>query len=199
MCGLPGSGKTTTAHRIRQAVDDSIVISRDYFRIPYRGNGSLHEFSYKGGTIVDSIFFARAKDLLSIYSTVILDATFRLCEKRIEALNFANNQSCQFFIIECICSYDTLVQRLKRQILLGEKKFLKPLEEVVKYYIKDTQSQENKLNRANFIQFDTENNQILSSISDESCKFTKQLLKILKQPFDLSLVEPFSTTNCDLF
>jgi predicted kinase len=195
MCGLPGAGKTTTAHRIRQAMKDAIVISRDHLRNPYRGNGCLHEYSNWQATIVDRRFFFQTEQLLFNHTTVILDATFLEYELRQAAFHIAQKHGCQFLVIECICSFQILLKRLTRQMLLGHKKFVKPPKEILKFYISNIQMPESEMNWTNFIKLDTENNQIiLNSLQDHSCQFAKQLIKILEQPFDPSSFDPYCTT-----
>jgi len=193
MCGPPGTGKTTTAHRIRQALDDTIVVSREFFRNPsYRGNACLDEFSNGSAAIFDRRFYAGVEQLLSIYTTAILDATFRESVKRQTALDFAQKHGCQSFIIECISSHDVLLSRLRRQMLSGQKNFLRSPEEVLEYYINNTQEPENKLDGVSFIRFDTEKKRIVwKSLQDYSCKFVEQLVEILERPFALSLFESF--------
>jgi predicted kinase len=192
MCGLPGAGKTTTAHRIRQALDDAIVVSRDYIR-NHKKNGRLDDHSSNGEiTIVDQIYYADVEEYIFVYSTVILDATFKEYARRQKAFKFAQEHGCDIFLIECVCSYPILLQRLKRQVQLGYKKFNRPLEEQLKYYIKNMQEPQKQLDGVSFIQFDTEKNQVMvQSIQDHSNLFAKQLLEILKQPNDPSLLEPF--------
>jgi hypothetical protein len=54
------------------------------------------------------------------------------------------------------------------------------------------QEPQKQLDGVSFIQFDTEKNQVMvQSIQDHSNLFAKQLLEILKQPNDPSLLEPF--------
>jgi len=119
MMGYPGVGKTTTAHRISKAMPNTAVVSRDRYR-------AIHDrtsyFDRDEGSVIDQRFFSTVVDMLDTYSNVILDATFRLFVKREEALLIAHNHGCQFFIIECICSESTLLRRLNRQQISGEKK-----------------------------------------------------------------------------
>jgi len=201
MCGHPGSGKTTTAHRIRQAMDDAIVVSRDYFRNPYirdtfRWNGHLDEYSKVKAKKIDQIFYEDANQLLCTYNTVILDATFRewLAVQQASAF-FEQKFSCCIFVIECVCSYQTLLQRLERQLKLGQKKFIKSPTDMLAYYIKSSETLDNQLlTKFNFIRFDTEKNLIvLQSLESNTGHFAKQLVAILEQPFNVSDFESFVT------
>lgn len=199
MCGYPGSGKTTTAHRIRLALGDTYVVSRDYFRNPYRGSGSLDAFSYDDGEIVDRRFFAPIEDLLSSYTTLILDATFREYIKRQTAIQFAHKHGCQAFFIECICSYEVLISRLRQQICLGQKSFIRPPDEVLKFYIEHTHEPKDRLDGASFLRLDTEKNRVVKQfLQDQSCEFVKRLTEIFKQPFSASRLEPFTINSSQL-
>ena len=193
MCGLPGSGKTTTAHRIRQGLGDAHVFSRDFIRNRYKLNGNFDECRKGEITTIDETFYADIKNFLPKFSTIILDATFKEDARRQKAFKFAQEHGCHFFLIECVCSHATLLDRLNKQMSLGQKKFNKPLEELMEYYKKSMQEPQQQLKGLNFIQLDTENNEVeVKSSQKSSSSFVKQLVKILKQPFDPSKFESFS-------
>lgn len=192
MCGLPGSGKTTTAHRIRQALDDAFVFSRDHIRNWYRKNDSFDEHSEREAMVADNQFFRYIEELLPFYNTVILDATFKQYEKREAAFDFAKQRKCQLILIECICSDPVLLERLTRQFLSGEKVFFKPPKELLDYYMRKMQEPQDDLDGISLIKLDTEKNKILlTSRHGHICQFTQQLIEILKQPFEASLSNSF--------
>lgn len=196
MCGLPGTGKTTTAHRIRKAMENTAVISRHLYKNPHMKIGCLDEYANKDAKSIDCNFYVRASELLSNYTTVILDATFRERAKREVAVEFARKHGCDLILIECICSYQVLLERLKRQMLLGQKYFINTPEEVLEYYIKSTQALDGELSSTTFFQLDTEKNLIKKkSLQIQSCQFVRQLIEILEQPFDPSSLRSFSTIS----
>lgn len=194
MCGLPGAGKTTTAHRIRQALGDTVVISRDYIRNRYKMNGRFDEYLQGEITTIDREFYSIVEEHLRCYSTVILDATFKYYAQRQTAFDFARKHDCQLFMIECICSYSVLLERLKKQMVLGQKKFGKPLEELLEYYKTSMQEPQEKLQGISFIELNTENNHVMVKfLQSSSYEFAKRLFNILARRFEPSLFESFST------
>ncbi|MCI0617127.1 ATP-binding protein [bacterium] len=194
MCGLPGAGKTTTAHRIRQALGDAIVVSRDFIRNRYKLNGHIDEYPKGEITKIDEIFYADVKNILPNFSTVILDATFKESIQRQTAFDFALKHGCQLFLIECICSDPIRLKRLNKQRILGQKKFIKPLEELMEYYKKSMQEPQKQLEGLSFLQLDTENNHVESrSIQEQAFPFVKQLVEILERPFEPAMFESYST------
>lgn len=191
MCGLPGAGKTTTAHRIRQALGDAFVVSRDRIRNRYRENALYDESSKWEITPIDYIFYDDVERFLPFYNTIILDATFKIFHKRRKAFDFAHKHGCQLVMIECVCSHETILERLTHQMSLKYKKFNVPPKDILEYYAKSMEPQK-ELEDASFLQFDTETNHVIvKSLQEHSCRFAEQLVEILKQPFDPSLLEPF--------
>ena len=189
MTGCPGAGKTTTAHRIRFHREDTMVVSRDYFKSPGNWNGCLEKFSNGDAEEVDRKFYAYAKNQIDINSTVVLDATYRERAKRKVAIDFARGHGCRPIIIQCICSYEALVQRLQWQMITGEKKFITSIEGVLDYYIKNTERPTCELKNVSFLQFDTENNRVQAeALEYEDSEYMKQVIKILEQPFDPTLI-----------
>ena len=67
MCGLQGSGKSTIARRLREEIGNCEIVSSDGIRNEF-DNKILNE------TVFD-IYYKRARNLLSIGKSVILDAT----------------------------------------------------------------------------------------------------------------------------
>lgn len=192
ICGHPGAGKTTTAHRIRKAIENAVVVSRDLLKNPHIGNGSLDEYSNKDATIIDRKFYDRAGELLSTFTTVILDATFRERAKREVAYEFARKHGCDLLLIECICCYAILLRRLQHQMRLGHKQFIKPPEEVLKYYIENTQPPDNEMSWGAYLKLNTESKHPnIKFVQTPSCQFAAKLIEILEQPFDPSQYEAF--------
>jgi len=193
MMGYPGAGKTTTAHRLRRALSDTMVVSRDYFRLPYKRESSL-KYTKSENDYVDSKFYKFAEAQLSLYSVVVLDATFRERTKRLAALGLARKQFCEPFLILCRCSHEINLQRLQRQQLAGEKTFTIHPKGVLEYYTRSTENlKDGELEILNFIQLDTEKDHIskfsLKSSDDNSStsSFASQITEILTKPFNFNL------------
>jgi aminoglycoside phosphotransferase family enzyme/predicted kinase len=127
MAGLVGTGKTTVAEALSRSLGLS-VISSDIVRKrlagipsterrfePFSGGIYSEKFSRK---TYDEIF-ALARELLSKGQSVILDASFKKRQDRLQAKKLADEAKADFSVIECILDENTVKKRLERRIKEG--------------------------------------------------------------------------------
>jgi len=185
MTGCPGSGKTMTAYNLNCAIPNSIVICRDNLKAQNYRTDCLNKYSYFNGDVCDRKFFDSAKEFLNQFDLIVLDATFRLRSRREQALRLARKQNCDFLILHCVCSYSVLVQRLRQRMCSGQSHLIKSPEEVIEYYVDDSEHWRRELSNKNFIQFDTSKNEIVwQCLNKHSESFVEQIIEILKKPFN---------------
>jgi aminoglycoside phosphotransferase family enzyme/predicted kinase len=127
MAGLVGTGKTTVVEALSRSLGMN-VISSDVVRKglagipsterrfePFSAGIYSEEFSKK---TYDEMF-ARAGELLSKGQSVILDASFKKRQDRLQAKKLADEANADFSVIECILDRDAVKKRLERRVKEG--------------------------------------------------------------------------------
>ena len=127
MAGLVGTGKTTVAEALGRSLGLTVV-SSDVTRKRLAGiSPEERRFEqFEGGIYSDDFtrktydeMFARARELLSQRQSVILDASFKKRQDRLQAKNLAEEAKADFAVIECILDEKTIKSRLEQRIKEG--------------------------------------------------------------------------------
>lgn len=126
MNGLPGTGKTTTAIKIRDALDIKIL-NPSMFR-------TERPLSLVESQIVDKEWYTSTEKYIKTRKSVIMDATFHTRKKREKLYRFGNRLNCNLIFIHCICNPQTAIARLRHQEFLKEKVFYYDISEMVSAY-----------------------------------------------------------------
>ena len=109
--GLPGTGKTTVAEELSQAIG-AVVLSTDELR-----KRTLKELGYterKKKRVYDEMFRI-AGEQLKENKNVILDATFFRKELRKKAFSVAEENDSRPFILEVICDEEIVKSRMEKR------------------------------------------------------------------------------------
>ena len=119
MCGMPGTGKSTFAERLRE-IFHIILFRSDEARkeLPgYRGpvpfGTGLYRSDMRGH--IYSRLLSMAHDELKNGRSVILDATFSRQKWREEAVRLAQDMDANILFFECVSSLTTIRDRLSRR------------------------------------------------------------------------------------
>ena len=124
MAGLVGTGKTTVAEALGRSLG-LVVISSDITRKKLAGiSPTEHRFEQFSGGIYSEEFsrktydemFAQARELLFQGQSVILDASFKKKQDRLQAENLAEETKADFSVIECILDEETVKSRLEKRL-----------------------------------------------------------------------------------
>ena len=113
MAGLPGSGKTTLAHRLAERLH-ATILSKDTVRHALFST-DLVEYSTEQDDFVIDLLLRTALYIWSKHAdqTIILDGrTFSRETQRRHVIDFAEKQSQPWRIVECVCSDEVACQRL---------------------------------------------------------------------------------------
>ncbi len=122
--GLVGTGKTTVAQALGKRLG-LVVISSDIVRKRLAGIPvTEHRFEeYRGGIYAEDFsrrtydeMFAEAEKFLSQGQSVILDASFKKREYRLQAKALAGEMGAEFFVIECVLNEKTVKERLELRL-----------------------------------------------------------------------------------
>lgn len=123
-CGLIGSGKSTVAAVIAEKKGFHVLRS-DEIRKEIAGVAKEeHHYEEFGQGIYTGDFFDktyeelfnRARDLIEKGESVILDASFKECEYRLQALDLANELGIPFLLVECVCPDEEIKKRLEKRV-----------------------------------------------------------------------------------
>lgn len=148
--GLPGTGKTSLAHELSSRLG-TVVISSDLVRKELAGlSPDEHRYeSYEGGIYSPEFtlktyreMLARARNMLETGRSVIVDATFRKRERRVEFSRLAQEMGAEFWVVEARCPEEVVRERLKGrpeertasdalwETYLAQRREFEPVEEV---------------------------------------------------------------------
>lgn len=111
ICGLPGVGKTTLARGLAPLIS-ATVLSTDKIRKELIATPT---YLWEERRLVYDVLTLIAKYLHNVGVNCILDATFTTESSRKELRRKLALTSSQFSIIECICSEDIIMSRLKNR------------------------------------------------------------------------------------
>ena len=127
MAGLVGTGKTSVAEALSHSLGLTII-SADITRKRLAGIAPTeHRFEGFGGGIYSEEFsrktydemFAQARELLSQGQSVILDASFKKRQDRLQARSLAEKVKADFAVIECLLTEETVKNRLEQRLKDG--------------------------------------------------------------------------------
>ncbi len=111
ICGLPGVGKTTLARGLAPLIN-ATVLSTDKIRKELIATPT---YVWEERRLVYDVLMLIAKYLHNVGVNCILDATFTTESSRKELRRKLAPTSNQFSMIECICSEDIIMSRLKNR------------------------------------------------------------------------------------
>jgi predicted kinase len=127
MSGLVGTGKTTVAQALSRSLGFT-VISADIVRKGLAGiSPTERRFEQFSGGIYSKEFsrktydemFAQAKELLSQGQSVILDASFKKRQDRLQARSLAEETKAGFAVVECRLDEETVKRHLEQRLKEG--------------------------------------------------------------------------------
>jgi hypothetical protein len=121
--GLMGTGKSVLARAISPFLGAKVirsdVLRKELLRID---PAERHPEKFGEGIYADSVSrrtyegaFRRAARLLSMGTSVVIDASFRKREDRLKAMKTAATAGADFFVLECVCPEETAKTRLERR------------------------------------------------------------------------------------
>jgi aminoglycoside phosphotransferase family enzyme/predicted kinase len=127
MAGLVGTGKTTVAQALSRSLGLT-VISADIVRKRLAGiSPTERRLEQFGGGIYSKEFskktydemFAQARKLLSQGQSVILDASFKKRQDRLQARTLAEEAKADFAVVECLLDEETVKRHLEQRLKEG--------------------------------------------------------------------------------
>jgi aminoglycoside phosphotransferase family enzyme/predicted kinase len=127
MAGLVGTGKTTVAKALSRSLGLK-VISADITRKRLAGiSPTERRLEQFGGGIYSKEFsrktynemFAQARELLSQGQSVILDASFKKRQDRLQARSLAEETKADFAVVECLLDEETVRSHLEQRLKEG--------------------------------------------------------------------------------
>jgi predicted kinase len=108
VCGLPGVGKSTVARRVADRLEAEAlrtdVVRKERFDDP--------EYTDAETAAVYDELLARAADRLAAGDRVVLDATFKSRERRLEARDLAEDLDCGFRLVHVDCEASVVERRI---------------------------------------------------------------------------------------
>jgi adenylylsulfate kinase len=120
MAGLPGTGKSTLAHRLAETLP-AVILDKDAVRAALFPLSEIEYSTPQDDLCVDVMLrvagYILAKDS---HKHVILDGRTYSRRYQVEAVRaFAQEQGVALALIECICSDETIRRRLARDVAKG--------------------------------------------------------------------------------
>lgn len=108
VCGLPGVGKSTVARLVADRVDAEVlrtdVVRKELFDDP--------TYSSEETAAVYDELLDRAADRVADGRRVVLDATFKTRERRLEARDLADRLDCGFRLVHVDCEASVVERRI---------------------------------------------------------------------------------------
>jgi hypothetical protein len=128
VCGIVGTGKTTVAEGIADALGGAVIASD---RVRKRlaglepsarvtGGAQQRLYSAEMSARVYAGLFERALPLLDSGRAAILDATFSRADERARALDLARARGAPALLVETRCAPETALRRLARRAATGD-------------------------------------------------------------------------------
>lgn len=111
ICGLPGVGKTTLAKDLAPLIN-AVVLSTDKIRKELIPNPT---YRWQERRLIYDVLMLLAKYLYNAGINCILDATFSTEYSRKELKHKLALTHNQLSIVECVCSEDVVVSRLRNR------------------------------------------------------------------------------------
>ena len=111
VCGLPGVGKTTLSRELAPIIN-AIILSTDKIRKELIPSPT---YSWQERRLVYDVLVLLARYLHNAGVNCILDATFNTENSRKELTRKLALMPNQFSLIECTCSEDKIISRLKNR------------------------------------------------------------------------------------
>jgi len=111
VCGLPGVGKTTFAKKLAPLIN-AVILSTDKIRKELIASPTYEKKERK---IIYDVMILLAKYLHGSGTNCILDATFNKEDSRTEVKKKLGIQDEIFFVIECSCSENVIISRIKER------------------------------------------------------------------------------------
>lgn len=111
VCGLPGVGKSTVSRAIAERLPATVlrtdVIRKELFSNP--------EYTTAETVAVYDDLLTRAFDHLDVGESVVLDATFKTSERRIQARDLAEQVGARFRLVYVDCDEAVLERRIRER------------------------------------------------------------------------------------
>ncbi len=182
MNGFPGTGKTTAAHKIQETLNGVGIISRDSF-VKQGSLVGVHTLEQYSQSIKDTheLFYQEVERRLSSYEILVLDSVFRSFKLRERVYTIIQKINACCFLIRCVCGREEHLKRLREKMKNGEWIFNSPAELLSSYEREAQVLTEDELRTVNFLQLDTQSNEItkISIKSDEADVIAQALIKAL--------------------
>lgn len=109
VCGLPGVGKSTVSRAIADRIGATVlrtdVIRKELFVDP--------TYTSAETVAVYDELLTRAFEHLDVGESVVLDATFKTSERRIQARDLATQVGARFRLVRVSCDEDVLERRIR--------------------------------------------------------------------------------------
>lgn len=111
VCGLPGVGKSTVSRAIADRLPATVlrtdVIRKELFADP--------QYTTAESVAVYDTLLTRAFDHLDVGESVVLDATFKTSERRIQARDLAAQVGARFRLVYVACDEAVLERRIRER------------------------------------------------------------------------------------
>jgi predicted kinase len=117
LSGLIGSGKSTKSNYIKEKLDNTVIISKDYLRKMLHGK---YEYDINYEPLINTMNFSLIMDALFKDYNVIIDETFLTKKSRLDIINKIRNvfkiSNTEITIINCTETKNNLQNRIKHDL-----------------------------------------------------------------------------------